>query len=282
MNMDAIATPRRRDRRHSASVDGSLGVAGDFLQQTAAIVEIEVRKLARDPSEVLTRSVQPILWLLVFGQVFTRTHAIPTGKITYLEFMTPGVLAQSVLFTAIFYGIAIIWERDLGVLHKMLVSPAYRGALVFGKALSAGFRGVAQAIIVYAVAYLLGVGLRIELMPVVGVLFAIMLGAAVFSTFSLIIACLVKTRERFMGIGQIMTMPLFFASNAIYPLEMMPGWLKTVARANPLTYLVDLLRTLMLQGGHTTFGLTADVGVETLVLVVLVFIAAKLYPTVAR
>lgn len=73
-------------------------------------------------------------------------------------------------------------------------------------------------------------------------------------------------------------MPLFFASNAIYPIEVMPGWLKTVAHANPLTYLVDLLRTLMIQGGHSSFGLVADVGVETMVLVVLVLIAAKLYP----
>ncbi len=201
--MDATATPLKLDRPRSASVDSPFSVIRDFLMQTAAIVEIELRKLGRDPTEVLTRSVQPILWLLVFGQVFTRSHAIPTGKLSYLEFMTPGVLAQSVLFTAIFYGIAIIWERDLGVLHKMLVSPAYRGALVFGKALSAGFRGLAQAIIVYAVAFLLGVQLRIELLPIAGVLFTIMLGAAVFSTFSLIIACLVKTRERFMGIGQV-------------------------------------------------------------------------------
>ncbi|MEI9939174.1 MAG: ABC transporter permease [Pseudomonadota bacterium] len=280
--MDAIATPQRPDKPHNVSVELPTAAARDFLAQTAAIVEIEVLKLARDPSEVLTRSVQPILWLMVFGQVFTRTHAIPTGTLTYLEFMTPGVLAQSVLFTAIFYGIAIIWERDLGVLHKMLVSPAYRGALVLGKAASAGFRGVAQALIVYGAAFLLGVHLRIEFFPILGVLSAIMLGAAVFSTFSLIVACLVKTRERFMGIGQVMTMPLFFASNAIYPIEMMPNWLKAVARANPLTYLVDLLRTLMIQGGHSAFGLTTDVCIETVVLFLLVLLASRLYPTVAR
>ena len=77
--------------------------------------------------------MQPTLWLLVFGQVFTRTRAIPTGSLSYLDFLAPGVLAQSVLFSAIFYGIAVIWERDLGIVHKLLVSPASRGSLVLGQ-----------------------------------------------------------------------------------------------------------------------------------------------------
>jgi hypothetical protein len=82
--------------------------------------------------------------------------------------------------------------------------------------------------------------------------------AALFSTFSLIIACLVKTRERFMGIGQVLTMPMFFASNAIYPIEMMPSWLKAVAWCNPLPYEVDPLRALMLANGASEFGLAVD------------------------
>ncbi len=118
--------------------------------------------------------------------------------------------------------------------------------------------------------------------PMLGVLAAIVLGSAVFSTLSLVVACLVKTRERFMGIGQVITMPLFFASNAIYPLEMMPSWLKAVARANPLSYLVDVLRALMIEGGRSTFGLSVDFAMQIAVLVMLVFAAAKLYPTVIR
>jgi ABC-2 type transport system permease protein len=91
---------------------------------------MEVRKLRHDPTELLTRAVQPALWLLIFGEVFTRTHAIPTGGLPYLDFMAPGILAQSVLFIAIFSGIAIIWERDLGIVHKFLASPTPRTALV--------------------------------------------------------------------------------------------------------------------------------------------------------
>jgi ABC-2 type transport system permease protein len=265
--------------------DGSsegLAAIGHFVQQVIAIADGELRKLRRDPTEVFTRSLQPILWLLVFGQVFSRVRAIPTGAMPYLDFMAPGVLAQSVLFTAIFYGIAIIWERDLGIVHKMLVSPAYRSALVLGKAVSAGVRGLSQTVIIYAVTLLLGIHLRLEALPVLGVVFCVLLGSAVFSTFSLIIACVVKTRERFMGIGQVLTMPLFFASNAIYPIGMMPGWLRVIAHGNPLTYLVDALRALMVQGGHSAFGLGLDVGVQLAVLVILVTIAARLYPSVAR
>ncbi len=183
----------------------------------------------RDPTELLSRAVQPILWLVIFGQVFSRVRGIPTGNLTYLAFMTPGILAQSVLFVAIFYGIAIIWERDLGIIQKILVSPAQRASFVYGKAASAGFRAMVQTVIIYVVALALQIQLQWNIFSIVGVLLAAMLGAAVFATFSFIIACLVKSRERFMGIGQLMTMPLFFASNAIYPLVLMPNWLKVVA-----------------------------------------------------
>ncbi len=251
-----------------------------FLQDTATIADMEVRKLRHDPLELLTRAIQPVLWLLIFGQVMAHTHAIPTGGIPYLDFLAPGILAQSGLFVSIFYGIAVIWERDLGVLHKFLVSPAARTALVSGKALSAGVRALSQAVIVYALAAGMGVGLRWGILPLAGMVLAVVVGAAVFATFSLIVACLVKTRERFMGIGQILTMPLFFASNAIYPTAVMPTVVRWFAHINPLSYQTDILRTLMLRGATSTFGLTVDFAVLFGSLVVLVAIAARLYPRV--
>ncbi|HEY2824366.1 MAG TPA: ABC transporter permease [Gemmatimonadales bacterium] len=254
----------------------------DFVRHSLAIVYVEGRKIVRDPTELVTRAIQPALWLIVFGEVFTRTRAIPTGSMSYLEFMAPGVLAQSVLFSAIFYGIAIIWERDLGIVHKMLVSPASRGALVFGKALSAGLRALAQAVIIVVLALVLGVHVRGNPLTLAGLALVVVLGGALFSTFSFIIACLVKTRERFMGIGQVLTMPLFFASNAIYPIAMMPEWLRAVARVNPLTYLVNALRQLMVQGGDSTIGLPTDVTVLAVVFIVLVIVAARVYPGIVR
>ncbi len=241
---------------------------------------MEAQKLLHDPTEILTRAVQPALWLLVFGQVFTRMRAIPTGSLPYIDFMAPGILSQSVLFIAIFYGISVIWERDLGILHKFLVSPAPRSALVLGKAFSAGIRGLTQGVIVYVLAILLGVHMDWHPLSLLGVLFAVMLGAAFFSTFSLVIACLVKTRERFMGIGQILTMPLFFASNAIYPISIMPRWLQVVSHANPLTYQVDALRALMLAGGTSSYGVGLDLVILTAVTAIMIAVGSFLYPKI--
>ncbi len=256
--------------------------AAGFLRQCLALAEMELRKLRHDPTELVTRAIQPALWLAVFGEVFTRVRAIPTGQLRYLDFMAPGVLAQSVLFIAIFYGIAVIWERDLGIVHKLLVSPASRVALVAGKALSAGVRGLAQAFMVYLLAWLLGVKIDWRPGDLAGVTVAVLLGAAAFSTFSLIVACIVKTRERFMGIGQILTMPLFFASNAVYPISIMPEWLKVVARINPLTYEVDAMRALMVQGGGTLYGVGLDFIVLTAITLALAGLASRLYPNLAR
>ncbi|MGA8752057.1 ABC transporter permease [Candidatus Deferrimicrobium sp.] len=253
-----------------------------YLRTTIAIVAVELQKLRRDPTELLTRAVQPALWLLVFGQVFAKLRAVPTGNLDYLAFLVPGILAQSVLFIAIFYGISVIWERDLGILQKLLVTPAQRSALVLGKAVSAGVRASAQGVIVYLLGLLMGVKLRWNPWALATVFVSIMLGAALFSTFSLSVACLVKTRERFMGIGQVLTMPLFFASNAIYPTDIMPSWLKVLSLANPLTYQVDALRGAMVVGGQHMYGLATDIGVLLAVLVGLIALTARLYPNIVR
>src|SRR5215471_640542 len=254
-----------------------------FVGKTLTIVGLEIRKIRHDPTDLATRAVQPMLWLLIFGEVFAHIRAIPTGGRSYLDFMAPGILAQSVLFIAIFSGIAIIWERDLGIIHKFLASPTPRTALVLGKALAAGVRGLSQAIIIYVLALLLGVRMNWNPLALLGVFIIIMLGAATFSTFSLIIACLVRTRERFMGIGQLLTMPLFFASNAIYPVVIMPFWLQIIARGNPLSYEVDALRSMMLANGTINVGeLMIDFAVLFVVMTVLVVIGARLYPRVAQ
>ena len=255
-----------------------------FVLDAWTIAEGELRKLRHDPSELLTRAVQPLLWLLVFGQVMAKARAIPTpGNIGYIDFLAPGILAQSALFSAIFFGIAVIWERDLGVLHKYLVSPAARSALVTGKALAGGLRSLVQAAMVYLLALLMGVHLRLDPISLAAVAAVVVMGSAAFATFSLVIACLVRTRERFMGIGQILTMPLFFASSAVYPLSIMPDWLKILAQINPLTYQVDALRSLMLQSGSPTVSsIGLDFGVLTLTTVILIVIAARLYPRLAQ
>jgi ABC-2 type transport system permease protein len=251
-----------------------------FVNKTLVIAELEARKLRHDPTDLLMRGVQPLLWLLIFGQVFTHTRAIQTGNLPYQDFIAPGILAQSVLFVAIFSGMAIIWERDLGIIHKFLASPSPRAALVLGKALAAGVRSLVQAVIIFVICVILGVHINWNPLALIGMLLVVLLGASCFATFSMVIACLVKSRERFMGIGQVMTMPLFFASNAIYPIALMPAWLQVVAHLNPLSYQVDALRSLMLAGVPSVNGVGLDVLVLLGVTAALVVVGGRLYPRV--
>lgn len=251
----------------------------NFLQSTAVIIEFEARKIKHQPSEILLRSFQPILWLLMFGQVMA--HEITTNG-NYLDYITPGILAQSVLFIAIFNGIAVIWERDMGIVQKLVVAPIPRAAIVIGKGFGSGIRAISQIIVIYILSYFLHININWSVYSIASVITFVFLGAILFSTFSLVIACIVKTRERFMGIGQILTMPLFFASNAIYPISNMPGWLKNIAHVNPLTYEVDALRASMLVDSSSAYGLGLDFLYMLLVTAILTVIGTILYPQLAR
>jgi ABC-2 type transport system permease protein len=134
--------------------------------------------------------VQPILWLGVFGTIMGRVNAIPTGGLPYIDYITPGVLLQSTIFVSVFYGLTIVWERETGILKRLLVAPTSIYATVIGRSVASGVRAVVQALI----------------------------------------------------------MPLFFASNALYPIDMMPSALQLFAVLNPLTYAVDAIRGLMISG----------------------------------
>lgn len=248
-----------------------------FVSAALVVAEVEARKLRHDPWEVVTRALQPLLWLTVFGQAVARARLLSEQE-DYLTFMAPGILAQSVMFTSIFYGLAIIWERDAGILQKILVLPVPRASFVTGKALGAGLRALLQAAVVVTVALLLQVRFHIDLFSLVTCALAVLLGAGVFASLSMLLATLLKTRERFMGIGQVLTMPLFFASNAIYPIHLMPAWLQVLAQVNPLTYLVELLRDTLVDGQR--FGVIQDWLVLLAWLVLLQAIVSRRYDRV--
>lgn len=272
----------RSDSADPAETGSSRSRIATYLTQTQVLVSYELFKLRHDPSELLLRAIQPALWLVVFGEVIAKAAIISTGNLTYLQFLAPGILAQSVMFIAIFYGIASIRDRELGIIYKFLVSPAPRTALVLGKALSASVRGISQAVIVYALAIALGIDPSLNPLAIAGVLLVAVLGAMLFSILSMIIASLVKTQERFLGIGQLITMPLFFASSAIYPIASMPAWLQPVALANPLTYMVEALRGLMTTATLSSSALGLDLGVLVGVTAGLLLIESRLYVRMAQ
>ncbi|MFI1928802.1 ABC transporter permease [Streptomyces sp. NPDC020377] len=247
--------------------------------RVAALCAVELQKLRHDRTELYTRAVQPALWLLIFGQTFTRIKAIPTDGIPYIDYLAPGIIAQSAMFIAIFYGIQIIWERDAGVLNKLLVTPTPRSALITGKAFAAGVKSVIQAVVVVVIAALLGVSLTWNPLKLLGVAAIVVLGSAFFSCLSMTIAGIVLSRDRLMGFGQAITMPLFFGSNALYPVAVMPGWLQAVSKVNPLSYEVDALRGLLL---GTPAHLALDFGVLIVAAALGIAAASSLLGRLAR
>jgi ABC-2 type transport system permease protein len=222
---------------------------------------VEVCKVRHDRSELYTR-------------------AIPTPRgIPYLAYLAPGIIGQSALFVAIFYGIQIIWERDAGVLTKLMVTPTPRSALITGKAFAAGLRSVIQAAVVVVLAAILGVSLTDNPLKLIATALIVVLGSAFFSCLSMTIAGLALRRDRLMGIGQAITMPLFFSSSALYPVKVMPGWLQALTKFNPLSYEVDALRGLLI---GTPADMTLDVIVLVCVTIAGISAAAALLPRLAK
>ena len=230
-----------------------------YLQRSVTsaftIAEMEARKIRHDSTELMMRTVQPALWLLIFGEVFNTIRGLAPGGFSYMQYIAPGVLAQSVLFVAIFYGINIVWERDVGLLTKLLSTPSSRTSVVVGKALAAGVRGIFMGVMLFALSLVIGVNLRFDAIDVAGVFSVVVLFAMCFACLSMTLASFLKTRDRMMGIGQVITMPLFFASSAIYPISIMPAWLQVIAKYNPLSYVVDAMRSMLLTGDFSNLPL---------------------------
>jgi ABC-2 type transport system permease protein len=244
---------------------------------TVAMGWAELRKLRHDHLDIFTRSVQPLLWLFIFGTALRRNHTLSGGFHDYRAYLAPGVMAQAALFVAIFFGLGVIWERDVGQLQRLLATPIPRLGIVLGKATGAGIRALAQGVVLLCVIAIARISIHWNPLDVLGALLLLVLGTGAFACLSMILAALVRTRERFMGIGQLVVMPLFFASSALYPISIMPGWLRIVAHANPLSYEVHGMRQLLL-GISAGGALWLDYTVVLAFLAAAALTAAKTYP----
>lgn len=241
-----------------------------FVTSILVMAEIELRRLMHDPLEVATRAVQPILWVTVFGTVMAYRISIYVEN--YISFLAPGVVLQSAIFIALAYGIMLVFERESGILKKLLSSPAPRVSIIIGRALAGGVRASTQYVIVLAVALLVGAKLTSNIAMLILGYLVVVYTCMGFTALSILLASLMKTRERFMGIIGAISMPLFFTSNALYPLDMMPEPIKLIALVNPITYTVNVLRELLI---YSKLDITADLIVITLFFVVAIFAAIK-------
>jgi ABC-2 type transport system permease protein len=201
----------------------------------------ELIRFRSDRLRAVTALVQPVLFLFVLGTGLSSlaSHGLPAG-IDFKTFIYPGVLAMSVLFTAIFSAASIVWDREFGFLREMLVAPVSRSAIVIGKCLGGATVATFQGIVILALAGFAHV-------PYDPVLFLILIGELLLLSFTLtafgvMMAARIKQIQAFMALTQMLVMPLFFLSGALYPLNGLPAWLTVLTRLDPLTYIVDPMR----------------------------------------
>ncbi len=227
----------------------------DYIRIISSMIELELRRLAHDRTELYIRAVQPLLWLVLFGPVLGSFKDIPTGGVPYIDYIMPGVLVQSTTSVAIFFGLLIIWEREGGILKKLFASPAPKFAVLLGRSMAAGTRAVSQAIFIIPFAMLIGVGVSLNPLFIILALLIVFIASSGFAALSIMIASILRSRERFVGLGQVIILPMFFGSNALYPISAMPPLLQSFAAINPMTYMVNAIRGLLITGDISTLPL---------------------------
>jgi len=223
-----------------------------MIGETLAISSRELKHWYREKMAIFMSLIQPLIWLGLFGNTLGNAPKQFTtqffGTTNYLSFMTPGVVTMTMLFTALFTGMSVIWDKRLGYMNKLLVAPIPRTSIVLGKMLSAMVRGAIQCLIVLAIAF--GLGVTVET-GAIGVILIILI-SGIFSlglaSISIAAAAGMKRHETFFAFVNLLNMPLMFLSNALFPTALMPDWMRTIASVNPFSFCVDATRTLMIVG----------------------------------
>ncbi len=206
---------------------------------------------------IMATLIQPIIWLVLIGNLMSGLTANPftlrfLNAPSYLDFMAPGVMVMTTLFTGLFAGVRVVWDRRLGILQKMLSTPLSRAAIPLGKVAAAVVQGNIQVLIVILTAVIMGVTFKTGLAGILFILIFISLFCSIMASISIALSVNIRNMETFFALMNFITMPLMFTSNAMFPVEAMPGWLKLIAKWNPISYAVIPLRTLVTSGWDWT------------------------------
>jgi ABC-2 type transport system permease protein len=214
--------------------------AGGELRAVKIVWEREVRRFASDRLRMITSLIQPLLFLFVLGTGLSNIADAGTGGLNLRTFLYPGILAMAVMFTAMFSAASIVWDREFGFLREMLVAPIRRSSIVIGKCLGGATVATFQGVLVICLAGLVGVPYAPSLILEV---FAVqVLLAYTLTAFGVMVAARIKQIQSFMALTQMLVMPLFFISGAIFPVTGLPTWLAVLNRVDPLTYAVQPMR----------------------------------------
>jgi ABC-2 type transport system permease protein len=221
-----------------------------LFRHTGWMVVRQARNLMRQPIWIVMMIVQPMLWLLLYGQLFSKITPLRAGAGTYVEFLTPGVIAMNAFFGGMWSGMAMIGDLDRHVVDRFLAAPTVRLAIVLSQVVRAGITAVLQALILLLVALALGVRVHGGLLGWVIVLASSALLAAVFAGFSHGIALLMRREASMIAAANFVGMPLMFLSSILVSVALMPGWIRAIARFNPVNWGAGAARNAVVVGGH--------------------------------
>jgi ABC-2 type transport system permease protein len=263
------------------------------LRATWVVTRRELLRFRQDKARMVTMLLQPLLFIFVMGTGLG--SIVDTGGGTsFRTFLFPGVLATSVLFTAAFAGISLVWDREFGFLREMMVAPISRGSIIWGKCLGGAIVATGQSLVLLALVGTVGIPYSPSLLlELIGCLF---LGALLLTALGVLLSTRIKTIQAAMPVSQLLIMPMMFLSGSLFPISGLPDWLAVLTRLNPLTYVVQPMRHLVLQHLSLTqaeqhrlvpvltwFGWEVPVGVQLLAVAVitlgLVTLAARIFRT---
>ena len=230
----------------------------------------QVKRFFRAKSRMVGAIGQPLLFLLALGYGLGSVYK-RAGQGDYLQFLVPGIMAQTVLFSAMFFGAMIMFDKQFGFLKETLVAPVSRFKIMLGGALGGATTAVIQGILLLVIATALGFRPQHWALVPVAILILSLLSLAIAS-FSSGIGSFVQDMQGFQAINQFLVFPLYFLSGALYPLTGIPDWLRIVAEFNPMSYAVDALRDTLI--GQTHFGLAKDIVVLGISAVILIMFGA--------
>ena len=233
----------------------------------------QLKRYFRARSRIIGSLGQPLLFLLAlgfgFGPVFQKA-----GQGNYLQFIVPGIIAMSILFTAIFSGIEIIWDKQFGFLKETLVAPVSRMEIMMGRTLGGATVAVFQGLVVLFLSYFLGFRMPNVFLFPVAVIFMFLI-ALLFAGFGTALGSVLDDMQGFQLIMNVLVMPIFFLSGSIFPLAGLPDFLTVITRVNPLTYGIDGLRSTLVSVVH--LGLTLDLAILSILTVVVLTLGSYLF-----
>ena len=239
----------------------------------------EIKRYKKSKSGVLVRLIQPAIWIIVVGNTFAGTQPLIEAAGfdgEYIEFMAPGVIILTAIFTSIFGGVNTLWDRRYGFMNMVLTTPVSRVSIALGKMSAISLIAALQASLILGIALAIGVTFSdmTMIIPIMGVVVLFSLG---FAGISVTVAATAKSQETFWGLINMLGMPLFMLSPALFPLELLPEWLATLARFNPVTYAVLLIREMMTGVSEGGVAMLMGLGVISVFVACMVAIAGYVF-----